>query len=144
MANTGTQPGWHSGTTGEDTQTPRTRPVQVAGEYPVRQVTWYQINNSDLRSIGIAQAVSTFFAAIGTFMLSLYIEFSKDIALNESADQPVPDFLQSVTSFVYWGWLAFWGVAIISFLWQGLEIRRIKREHGDTSLWQKCQSYWKY
>ena len=54
------------------------RPVQVAGKYPVREVTYYQFNTSDIRSIGLAQAAATVLAAIGTFALSSALTQTND------------------------------------------------------------------
>lgn len=111
----------------------RTRPIQVAGHYPVRTITFYQFSASDIRSIGVAQAATTICASIGTFALSWYIDFSKDIALAVSAKQPVDDLLRSVVEVSFWSWVVFWAVALAAFLWQGNELGRIKEEHGETT-----------
>lgn len=108
-------------------------PKQVAGNYPMRQVTYYQINNSDIRSIGVAQAAATICAALGTFFLSTYLDFAKDLALATANDQTPPPFLQGIVNLTFWAWLIFWCIALFAFLWQGNELRRIKSEHGEPS-----------
>ena len=119
-----------------------TRPRQVAGNYPMRQVTYYQFSTSDIRSIGFAQAAATICAAIGTFALSGYLEFNKDIALAQEAGQPTPEFLETITNLSFWAWLVFWGVAVLAFVWQGNELRRVKVEHGELTLLEKFQAWW--
>lgn len=119
-----------------------TRPVQVRGNYPVREVTWYQFNSSDIRSIGVAQAAATIFAALGTFALSNYIDFSKDITLAERAGENIPDFLHTITDLTFWAWIVFWAVAIIAFIWQGNELMRIKAEHNVPTWSGRIRDWW--
>lgn len=118
------------------------RPVQVSGKYPVRQVTWYQFSTSDIRSIGLAQVAATVCAAIGTFALSLYLDFSKDITLAEEAGQSAPEFLQTVADLFFWSWIVFWVIAVLAFVWQRNELGRIKAEHGELTLWRKAKDWW--
>ncbi|MCI0564219.1 MAG: hypothetical protein MN733_37565 [Nitrososphaera sp.] len=119
-----------------------TRPVQVRGNYPVREVTWYQFNSSDIRSIGVAQAAATIFAALGTFALSNYIDFSKDITLAEQDGRDVPQFLYNIADLSFWAWIIFWAVAIVAFLWQGNELMRIKAEHKVPTWLNKIRNWW--
>ena len=118
------------------------RPVQVAGEYPMRKVTYYQFSTSDIRSIGLAQAAAAVFAALGTFALSSYLDFSKDITLAEEAGQGAPEFLQTVADLSFWVWIVFWVIAALAFFWQGNELSRIKVEHGELTLWRKARNRW--
>lgn len=118
------------------------RPVQVSGKYPVRQVTWYQFSTSDIRSIGLAQVAATICAAIGTFALSLYLDFSKDITLAEKANQTIPEFLQTVADLSFWAWIVFWVIAVLAFFWQQDELSRIKAEHGELTFWRKAKVWW--
>lgn len=118
------------------------RPRQVAGKYPMRQVTYYQFNTSDIRSIGIAQAAATLFAALGTFALSLYLDYSKDITLAVEQKQNVPQFLHDVANISFWAWIAFWVLALLAFIYQRNELGRIKTEHGEPTLRQRINSWW--
>lgn len=118
------------------------RPVQVSGKYPVRQVTYYQFSTSDIRSIGLAQAAATIFAAIGTFALSSYLDFGKDITLAEEAGQTAPQFLHNVTELSFWAWIVSWVLAALAFVWQRNELSRIKIEHGELTLWRKAGVWW--
>lgn len=110
----------------------------------MRYVRWYQVNTSDIRSIGVAQAAATFFAAIGTFALSTYIDFSKDISAAESSGAKPAQFLKDVVNLAYWGWIFFWFLALMVLLWQGSELRRIKSEHREVTfigaLWRLLKS----
>ena len=125
-------------------------PKQVAGSYPMRQVTWYQINNSDLRSIGVAQVVTTFFAALGTFALAIYLEYNKDLALlnatlkanNQLSSTTSSPYLELIVNLSLWAWLICWGFALIAFVWKETELRRIKSEHGEPNIWQRLKMRW--
>ena len=108
-----------------------TRPRQVAGSYPMRQVTWYQVSTSDLRSLGVAQAATTIFAAMGTFALSLYFDYSGNIALAQSSSQTPPAFLVQIANVTWWAWLGFWVLALGAFGWRRSEWARIRMEHGE-------------
>ena len=108
----------------------------------MRQVTYYQINSSDMRSIGVAQAAATICAAIGTFALSSYLDFSKDITLATKTNENVPEFLHTVASLSFWMWIVFWVIAVLAFIWQRNELSRIKAEHGDPTLRQRLGAYW--
>ena len=77
-------------------------------------MTFYQFSTSDIRSIGVAQAAATICAALGTFALSNYLDFGKDIALAEEAEQAVPDFLHSMIILSFWAWIVFWGIAVLA------------------------------
>lgn len=114
-----------------------TRPRQIVGHYPPRRVTYYQFSTSDVRSIGIAQAVVTVFAALGTFALSIYLDFGKDITLATGEGESAPQFLYDIESIAFYSWLVFWGLAICAFIYQRTELRRIKAEHGEPSLLSK-------
>ena len=103
-----------------------TRPKQIRGRYPPRKVTWYQISTSDLRSMGIAQAGTTVFAAMGTFALSIYIEFSKDIALLGPDKKEVAQVLQDTADLAFWTMIFCWTIAVFAFIWRGSDLRRIK------------------
>lgn len=116
-----------------------TRPRQIVGQYPPRHVIYYQFSTSDIRSIGLAQAAATILAAMGTFALSQYLDFSKDITLAEKAGQAVPPFFHNVADLSFWTWIVFWVFAGLAFIWQRNELRRIKAEHGELTIWQKIK-----
>jgi hypothetical protein len=111
-----------------------TRPRQVAGAYPMRKVTYYQISTSDIRSIGVAQVATTLFASVGAFALSLYLDYNKDIALAELGEAGVPSFLRELSNVAFWAWLFFWILATFAFFWRQSEWSRIKIEHGESSI----------
>lgn len=117
-----------------------TRPKQVVGSYPVRQVIWLQISTSDIRSIGIAQLVATISSAIGTFALSVYLDFSKDLTLDTQAGKQASDLLNAVVHISYWSWIIFWIIAAAAFIFQGTEYSRLKAEHGLPSVYGKIKS----
>ncbi len=119
------------------------KPSRVAGNYPMREVTWYQISTSDIRLIGALQAATTVFFAIGTFLLSNYLDFSKDIILAEQAKTTVPTFLRNVAALGLGGWIGSWLIALAAFLWQGAEVRRVKKEHGELPLWGRIVALFK-
>ena len=123
--------------------TAETRPRQIAGKYPQRQMTYYQISTSDLRSIGVAHAATTICIAIGTFALAAYMDFSKDITIAIEGNQPVPQFLYDIAELSYWGWLVFWFIALVAFIWGKSELSRIKEEHGEHTFWSKVKARWK-
>lgn len=114
-----------------------TRPRQIVGHYPPRRVTYYQFSTSDVRSIGIAQAVVTVFAALGTFALSIYLDFGKDITMATDKGESAPQFLYDIENIAFYSWLVFWGLAVCAFIYQRTELRRIKAEHGEPSLLSK-------
>lgn len=116
---------------------PPTKPSRIHGKYPVRSVTYYQFNSSDIRSIGVAQAAATILFSLGTAAFFMYLDFSKDIAMATQAKQLIPQFLQDLTSYALAAWKIFWIFGALSFGWQGLELRRIKREHGEVFSWKK-------
>lgn len=118
-----------------------TRPVQVSGSYPVRQVTWFQISNSDLRSIGVAQATATFFSALGTFALSQYLEFNKDASLLMQQNKLVPSYLSNFVELAFWSWVVFWLMAVLAFFWHRSELGRIKEEHGVFTLSRRIRRW---
>jgi hypothetical protein len=115
----------------------RTRPVQVAGHYPERHVTWYQVSTSDARLLGIAQAVTTVFASLGTFALSQYLEIWRDSA---ASNQLLSTF---VSNLMFYGWLVFWVIAGGAFVWRQSEWERIRREHGEPSLPNRIRNWWR-
>lgn len=119
--------------------TPGTRPVQARGNYPMRTITWYQINTSDIRNIGVSQVASTFFAAFGTFALSVFVELKKDIAI---APDEVKSYLESTADIWYLVWIVFWIVAAVAFFWQGNELARIKEESGVPTYRTKIKAWW--
>lgn len=119
------------------------RPVQVRGEYPVRLTTYYQFSKSDIRTIGVAQAASTILVALGTFALSFYLEFSKEIAAIIEAENTPDKLLQNISDICFWAWIIFWVLAFIAFLWQGGELRRIKEEHGEPTLSSRISAFWR-
>ena len=123
--------------------TAATRPRQVAGNYPQRQMTYYQISTSDLRSIGVAQAATTICVAIGTFALAAYIDFNKDITIATEGGQTVPPFLNDIANLSYWVWLVFWGIALVSFIWRRSALSQIKKEHGEPTFRAKLRDLWK-
>lgn len=107
----------------------RTRPIQVTGHYPERHVTYYQVSTSDLRALGVFQAVSTIAGSLGTFAMSLYFDYRAGLA-----DQPSPaadPFMQSVTNVAFWAWIGFWIIAVGAFIWRQTEWARIRVEHGE-------------
>lgn len=114
-----------------------TRPRQIVGHYPPRHVTYYQFSTSDVRSIGIAQVAVAVFAALGTFALSIYLDFGKDITLATGEGESAPRFLYDIESIALYSWLVFWGLAVCAFIYTNTELRRIKAEHGEPSLLSK-------
>lgn len=117
------------------------RPKQVRGDYPVRKITWYQVNTSDIRSIGVAQAAATVFAALGTFALSSYLDLKKEMVLNEENTRAA-NFLDPVADLAFGAWLVFWGIAIVAFVWQVWELGRIKEESGNPSFLRSIIKGW--
>ena len=107
----------------------------------MRVVRWYQFSTSDIRSIGAAQAAATIFAAVGTFALSHYLDLSKDIAL---AGEKAPEYLINVASFAFWSCLISWLLAFVAFVWQGLELNRVKQEHGEASVGLRFSNLWRW
>jgi len=99
----------------------------VAPIYRERTVNYFNFSESDIRHINVANICTAIFAAIGTFALTAYFDFSKDLAI---ADDKAPELLVRVTSLLFWSWLVCWGLAAIAFLWLRNEIQRIKEEHG--------------
>ena len=116
-----------------------TRPRQIVGHYPARHVTYYQFSTSDVRSIGIAQMAVAVFAALGTFALSIYLDFGKDITLAMNEGESAPQFLYDIENIAFYSWLVFWGLAVCAFIYQRTELRRIKAEHGEPSLLSKIR-----
>ena len=106
---------------------------------PVRKITWFQFSSSDIRSIGVAQAASTIFAALGTFAMSTYWDLSKDLALAEANNDAIPDALLTISNITLGGGLVFWFLSIAAFLWQGSELSRIKAEHGHDGWYQRLR-----
>jgi len=127
----------------EQTGTPATRPRQIAGQYPQRQMTWYHISTSDLRSIGIAQNAATICVGIGTFAIATYIDFNKDIAIAESSGQQLPRLFDVAADLLLIFGVIFWLLAVIAFLWRRSELSRIKEEHGEQTLRSKLIGRWK-
>jgi hypothetical protein len=119
------------------------KPSRVSGEYPVRNIVWYQFSSSDIRSIGVAQAASVISFSLGTWTLSEWLDFKKDIAQAALSKQPVSDFLQNLASAFFILWICFWAIGLIAFFWQGLELRRIKVEHGEMTVFQKIRNFWR-
>ena len=105
----------------------------------MRTITWYQINTSDIRNIGVAQAAVTFFAAFGTFALSVFVELQKDIAI---APDDVKPYLESTANLWHFVWAIFWIVAAVAFFWQGNELARIKEESGVPTYRTKNRDWW--
>ena len=100
-------------------------------------MTYYQISRSDLRTIGVAHVATTIFGSIGTFALAIYFDFNKDITLAVQDEKAVPQFLNDVANISFWAWLVFWFLALLAYLWQGNELRRIRAEHGELTIWKK-------
>lgn len=117
------------------------RPKRVEGVYPMRYTTYYQFSSSDIRSIGVAQAATTFFAAAGTFSMSYFFDIGKDIAVMDSSQLGV-NYLQNVANLCLTAWAVFWFIAVVAFIWQGVELRRIKAEHGEATYSAKVKTWW--
>lgn len=106
-------------------------------------MTYYQFSTSDIRSIGVAQWGALFCASIGTWALTNYLDFSKDITLAKNAGQDVPDFLDKFTAITFSAWIIFWVAAVVAFIWQDSELQRIKKEHGESSRTEKLKIWCK-
>ncbi len=119
------------------------RPVQVQGSYPVRKTTYYLFSNRDIRSIGYTQAASAIFAAFGTFALSVYLDFSKDLRIIEESNKTPDEYMENVSNVSLSLWIIFWLLALAAFWWQKSEIRRIKEEHGELTFLTRFINKWK-
>ena len=95
---------------------------------------WYLVNSSDVRSIGVAQSAATILVGMGTFAMSHYFDITKDIAAY--SDNAAPQYLISVSSLALSAWIFFWAIALLAFIWQGVEWARIKSEHGIDPWWK--------
>ncbi len=109
----------------------------------MRRVTWYQVSASDFRNVGLVQIATTFFGAIGTFALSIYLDYSKDVAIARSAKSSIPAFVETAANIAFWAWIIFWFVALALLIWQGTELHRIKVEHGQKPFYERIIDYWK-
>lgn len=103
--------------------------MQPKGNHPVRTVTYYQVNTSDLRNLGVSSGVTALFAALGTYLLSVYFDLAKDLQLNNEATEAT-EMLTGYANIAFGGWLFCWAIAIIAFIWREAELVRIKKEHG--------------
>lgn len=118
----------------------RSRPVQARGNYPERTVTWYHISRSDIRNLSVASWATTLFTAVGTYGLTVYLDFSKDIQLSTEAPEHSVELLSSVAAIAFAGWIFCWAMALVAFLWRERELLLIKEEHGELPWWKRFRS----
>lgn len=109
----------------------------------MRTLTYFQMNTSDLRTLGVSNAVTTVFAAAGTYLMSLYLDVSKDLQLTPDETQAAAELLRSMGNLAFWAWLFCWAIAICSFLWREAELSRIKAEHGIEPWWKRALARFK-
>lgn len=103
-------------------------------------MVWYQVNTSDLQTIGIQQAITTLFAAIGSFTLSLHLDLSKDITLATKGGEVPVEYMVTMMGIWKWTWILSFVVAAGCFLLMRHDIARIKAQHGEfTTLWKVRQ-----
>jgi hypothetical protein len=100
---------------------------------------WYQVNTSDLKTLGLAQFMSTVFASAGTFFLAVYIDYRKEAELRLPN---TPQWLLDQRT----QWLALcviaYIIAAILLIWWRWEFTRIRSEHGETTLWSVVMKRW--
>lgn len=114
------------------------RSSRVAGRYRDRIVIYYHFSSSDIRHIKAANIIAAVFFGVGAWLLTNFVEFSKDITL---AGENAPTLLTSVTQVLLVGWILCWMISAVAIFWQAREIHRIKMEHGDPGLWQRFMNW---
>ncbi len=115
---------------------------KTLNEYPARTVTYYQISTSDLMVLGASQFATTLFTSGGTFCLSIYLDYKKDV---DAAGHAAEVALINTANNWFYASLFLFILASICFLFRKLELSRIVSEHGDeVTLVGAIKSRWKY
>lgn len=114
----------------------RSRPVKPRGHFPERKMTWFQFNTSDLRALGAYNGVTTLFAAAGTYLMSVYLDYSKEMQMNGDAAGESFELLRSITNISLVSWIFCWIIAVLAFLIREVTLARIKEEHGVSPWWK--------
>jgi hypothetical protein len=131
---------YNTATSGGTTR-PRKR-SRIRERNPMRLVTWYTVNNTDIRNIGVAQAATVAAFSIGTWALDKYLDLQKDIAQANASHQQLSNYVLNLEEAFRVLWIILWVVGVISLVWQSSEWRRIRTEHGEMTWRERIKKLW--
>ena len=110
----------------------KARAQKTINSYPDHNVKNYQINSSDLTTLGTTQFFMTLFVSGGTFCLGLYFDYQKDV---EAAGSNVQQWMIANQNNWLHGAEVCFVLAAICFLFRAWEMGRIISEHeGEKTL----------